>query len=259
MIFDTHAHYDDEAFDEDREQVLASLAAANVGRLVNVGASIDSSRRSIRLAEAYDNIYCAVGIHPDSAAEFDTLSEKLLYELAENDRCVAIGEIGLDYYWDNCERSLQAEVFNKQLLIARELDKPVIIHSREACRDTFEIMSAYSETVDTKKHVPGVIHCFSYAAENAEAYVRQGYMIGVGGVVTFKNARKLVETVDRISLSDIVIETDCPYLAPVPFRGKRNDSRNLIYVINKIAEIKNVTPEEVMKVTCENAFRLYRL
>lgn len=259
MIFDTHAHYDDEAFDEDRESLIGSLFEANIGKIVNVGASLASSRSTIVLANQYENIYAAVGLHPDSAAEYSEEADRELRELAVDPKCVAIGEIGLDYYWDNCERSVQAEVFKKQLQIARELDKPVIIHSREACQDTFEIMDEYTKTIDSRKNVPGVIHCFSYSVENAKEYVKRGYMIGVGGVVTFKNARKLVETVEAISLESIVIETDCPYLAPVPNRGKRNDSSNLTYVVQKIAEIKNIRPKEVIRVSYENALRLYRL
>ena len=253
MIFDTHAHYDDEQFDTDRDQLLASMEAGGVGTIVNVGASLASSRTSVSLAERYSFIYAAVGVHPDHTGELDEDKLRELRELCGQEKVVAVGEIGLDYYWDEAPREVQKRWFVRQLELARELDLPVLIHSREAAADTLEIMQEHARGLE------GVIHCFSYSKELAREYVRMGFFIGVGGVVTFKNGRKLKEVVEDIPLTSIVLETDCPYLAPVPYRGKRNSSLNLPYVVEELAQIKGLTPEEIVEITNRNARRLYRL
>ncbi len=253
MIFDTHAHYDDEKFDEDRAFVLEGVRTAGVCNIVNVGASLKGSRDSVELAQKYDFIYAAIGIHPDNAKELDEKTFAELSALADDSKCVAIGEIGLDYYWDASEREVQKIWFKRQLELAREKNKPIIIHSREACEDTMDILKAYAGT----PHPPIDIHCFSYSPETAREYVKMGFYIGVGGVVTFKNGRKLQETVKETPMERILLETDCPYLAPEPFRGKRNNSSFIKYVAEKIAELKGLTCEEVLEITEQNARRFY--
>ena len=253
-IFDTHAHYDDDAFNEDREQLLADLPGQGIARVVDVGASLASCRKVLELMEQYDYIYGAIGVHPSETAELTEESYSWLKEQCQKEKCLAVGEIGLDYYWDK-EPEIQAKQrywFVRQLALAQQADLPVIIHSRDAAEDTMQIMEkAYEDGIK------GVIHCYSYSPEMAQEYVKMGYFIGVGGVVTFKNAKKLVKTVETIPLSSIVLETDCPYMAPEPHRGTRNDSRNIPYVIAKIAEIKGVSVEEVEQTTRENAFALF--
>ena len=253
MIFDTHAHYDDEQFDADREELLGSLKEGGVDAVVNVGASLASSRAAIALAGRYPFMYAAAGVHPDHAAELDEESFSQLRELCRQEKVVAVGEIGLDYYWDESPRDVQKKWFIRQMELARELSLPVNIHSRDAAEDTLEIVREHG------RDLPGVIHCFSYSKEIACAYVKMGYYIGVGGVVTFKNGRRLKETVAEIPLTSIVLETDCPYLAPEPNRGKRNSSLNLVYVAREIARIKDVPYDEVVACTARNARTLYRL
>ena len=253
MIFDTHAHYDDEQFDADREELLGSLKEGGVDAVVNVGASLASSRAAVALAGRYSFMYAAAGVHPDHAAELDEESFSQLRELCRQEKVVAVGEIGLDYYWDESPRDVQKKWFIRQMELARELSLPVNIHSRDAAEDTLEIVREHG------RDLPGVIHCFSYSKEIACAYVKMGYYIGVGGVVTFKNGRRLKETVAEIPLTSIVLETDCPYLAPEPNRGKRNSSLNLVYVAREIARIKDVPYDEVVACTARNARTLYRL
>ena len=253
MIFDTHAHYDDEQFDADREELLGSLKEGGVDAVVNVGASLASSRVAVALAGRYPFMYAAAGVHPDHAAELDEESFSQLRELCRQEKVVAVGEIGLDYYWDESPRDVQKKWFIRQMELARELSLPVNIHSRDAAEDTLEIVREHG------RDLPGVIHCFSYSKEIACAYVKMGYYIGVGGVVTFKNGRRLKETVAEIPLTSIVLETDCPYLAPEPNRGKRNSSLNLVYVAREIARIKDVPYDEVVACTARNARTLYRL
>lgn len=256
MIFETHAHYDDESFDEDREQLLCSLPEQRIGRVINVGASIETTKTTLALAAKYDFIYAAVGVHP---SDIDGLNEETyawLKQQATLPKTVAIGEIGLDYYWDKEPEVQKAQRywFKRQLELARETKLPVIIHSRDAAADTMEVMrDAHAE------EIPGVIHCYSYSKEMAQEFIRMGYYIGVGGVVTFKNAKKLKETVESIPLERILLETDCPYMAPEPYRGTRNDSSNIPYVIAKIAELKGITAEEVEHVTEQNARKLFSL
>lgn len=253
MIFDTHAHYDDKQFDTDREELLNSMEENGVGTIVNVSATYESCERVVGMAQKYPFMYAAVGIHPDEVGSLNEESFARMKELFKNDKVVAVGEIGLDYYWDNESHELQKEWFIRQLELARELDLPVNIHSREAAQDTMEVMREHG------KGLSGVIHCYSYSKEMAEEYVKMGYYIGVGGVVTFKNGRRLKETVEAIPLTSIVLETDCPYLAPEPYRGKRNNSSYIKYAAQEIARIKGVPYEEVVRQTEENARKLYRL
>ena len=253
MIIDTHAHYDDEQFDADREELLGSMEEGGIGLIVNVGSTVASWDKIVELTEKYPFVYGAVGVHPDEVGELDEEKFLRMAELLDRDKIVAVGEIGLDYYWDKEKHDLQKEWFVRQLGLAREKEMPVIIHSREAASDTFDIM---------KRHAAGmkaVIHCYSYSPEMAREYVKMGYYIGVGGVVTFKNAKKLKQVVQEIPLESIVLETDCPYLAPVPYRGKRNCSLYLPYVAEQIAELKGTTVEEVIQQTEKNSRELYGL
>lgn len=253
-IFDTHAHYDDEAFDEDRDALLTGLPENGIARVVNVGASLASCKRTIELMNRYDYIYGAIGVHPSETAELNDRAFDWLQQQCQLGKCVAVGEIGLDYYWDEPDRELQKEWFRRQLNMARELDKPVIIHSRDAAKDTVELM-----TEEHAEEIGGVIHCYSYTKETAEVFLKMGFYFGIGGVLTFKNAKKLKEAVAYIPLERIVLETDCPYLAPEPNRGKRNSSLNIPYVIKALAEIKGVEEEMVRQAAWENAHKLYRL
>ena len=233
MIFDTHAHYDDEQFQEDRDALLEAMPSLGVGTIVNVSATYESCLHAVELAKKYPHVYAAVGIHPDKVG--------------------AVGEIGLDYYWDNESHEVQRKWFVRQLELAKELNLPVVIHSRDAAADTMNVMENYA------KDLEGVIHCYSYSKEMAEEYVRMGFYIGIGGVVTFKNSKKMKEVVGAVPLERILLETDCPYLAPEPFRGKRNQSSYLLYVAEQIAELKGISAEEVIATTEENARRMYRL
>lgn len=253
MIFETHAHYDDEQFNEDRDELLRSMADNGIGTIVNVGASLRGCRDSIVLAKRYPFVYAAVGVHPDEVGDLNEETFAWLKDQFAYDKVVAVGEIGLDYYWDNESHDVQKKWFIEQLNLARELELPVIIHSREAAADTLEIMKEHA------KGLRGVIHCFSYSAELAREYVKMGFYIGIGGVVTFKNARKLKETAAEVPLEQIVLETDCPYLAPVPNRGKRNSSLNLKYVAEEIARIRGLAAEEVIEQTAINAKQLYNI
>lgn len=253
-IFDTHAHYDDEAFDEDREELLAQLPQQGIAKVVNIGASLDSCKRTIELMERYDYIYGAIGVHPSDTAELTEENFAWLKEQCQLEKCLAVGEIGLDYYWDEPDREIQKKWFIRQLQMARELQLPVVIHSREAAKDTIDIMKEQKA-----EEIGGVVHCYSYTKETARTFLDMGFYFGIGGVVTFKNAKKLKEAVEYIPMDRIVIETDCPYLAPDPNRGKRNSSLNLPYVIKEIAALKGLTEEQVKEITWENAHRLYRI
>ena len=254
MIFETHAHYDDEAFDSDREDLLGQMEKQGIGHIVNVCASIGQFHRTVELTEKYPFIYGAVGVHPDDADKMtqETLDE--IRKLCQLPKAVAVGEIGLDYYWhkEEAEHELQKKMFRAQMEIAREEKMPFMIHSREAAKDTLDIVKDYVRG----GMYGGIIHCFSYAKEMAREYLDMGLYLGIGGVITFKNAKKLKEVVDYAPLSQIVLETDSPYLSPEPNRGKRNDSRNLIFVAREIAQIKGITEEEVIAVTEENAEKL---
>ncbi len=253
MIFDTHAHYDDEQFDTDRKELLMSMATEGVGTIVNVSASYDSCQKVVDMAQEYPFMYAAVGIHPDEVGALNEVSFAQMKQLFQREKVVAVGEIGLDYYWDKESHDQQKKWFIRQLDLAKELNLPVLIHSREAAADTLEIMK--EEAVG----LSGVIHCFSYSREMAQEYVKMGFYIGIGGVVTFKNAKKIKEVAEAIPLEKILLETDCPYLAPVPYRGKRNDSRYIRYVAEEIARLKDISYEEVIRQTEENARKMYRL
>lgn len=254
MIFETHAHYDDDKFTEDRDELILAVHESGVHPIINVGASIHSTQTTLELAKHYPFIYAAVGVHPSDVADLNEDTFAWLKEQTTYAKTVAVGEIGLDYYWDK-EADVQEKQrywFGRQLQLAREADLPVIIHSRDAAADTLQVMRD-----NHAESIPGVIHCYSYSPELAQEFVRMGYYIGVGGVVTFKNAKKLVETVQTIPMERILLETDSPYMAPEPHRGTRNDSRNIPYVIAKIAELKGITPQAVERITEENAYRLF--
>lgn len=253
MIFDTHAHYDDEQFDEDRDSLLCSMQEGGVGTIVNAGSDVASWEEIRALTARYPFIYGAAGVHPDDVGELNEENFMRLRAILREEKMVAVGEIGLDYYWDNESHEVQKTWFIRQLELARELEMPVIIHSREAAADTLQIMKEHA------RGLKGVIHCFSYSAEMAREYVKMGFFIGVGGVVTFKNSRKLKEVVEETPLEYLLLETDCPYLAPVPNRGKRNSSLNLVYVAEQIAELKQLSYDEVVEQTEKNARRLYNL
>lgn len=252
MIFDSHAHYDDSAFDVDRGELLAQMHSNRICGIVNVGASVRGVQRSQELAEQYPFIYAAVGVHPDEVGELDEQKLAWMYELCSKPKTVAVGEIGLDYYWDKEAHELQKLWFVRQLQMAKDTGLPVNIHSREAAQDTFEIIKR--EHAGT---TGGVIHCFSSSAQMALEYVKLGYFIGIGGVVTFKNARVLKEVVKAVPLEHIVVETDCPYLAPTPNRGKRNSSLYLPLIIEEIAQLKAMDAEEAEEILYENTLRLY--
>lgn len=252
MIFESHAHYDDEAFNEDRETLLAQMREGGIEYIVNVGASIQTSQNTVELTERYDFIYGALGVHPNEAAEFN--EEKLMWlkEKSKLPKIVAIGEIGLDYYWEEPSHDVQKKWFERQLELAKEVKLPVIIHSRDAARDTFDLMKALHA-----EECGGVVHCFSYTKEMAREALALGFFIGVGGVVTFSNAKKLKEAIEYIPLESILLETDCPYLAPAPNRGKRNSSLNLPYIAKQIAELKSISYEQVVEITNQNAKKLF--
>ncbi len=254
MLFDSHSHYDDEAFDEDRDALLKSLPENGIEGVVNVGSSLETVKKTIALMDEYDHVYGAIGIHPNETGGLTESHIQWLQVQCGLPKAVAVGEIGLDYYWDTPERPVQKKWFERQLQMAKEVDLPVIIHSRDAAADTLDMMKALhgGET-------GGVIHCFSYGKELAREYLNMGLYIGVGGVVTFKNAKKLKEVVAYAPMDRIVLETDCPYLAPVPNRGKRNSSLNLPYVAEEIAGIKGLPVEEVIRITTENTKALYHL
>lgn len=328
-IFDSHAHYDDEQFDADRDELFAGFASvgtknfvtpadcqaaaegrpkaaadaedsdgimpesspkARVARIVNVGASVHGSLESVALAHRYDFVYAAVGVHPDEAGEvcyceqnagsdagrpedsavnpkFARLTPavcannfSLMAALAQDDKCLAIGEIGLDYHWNVWPKEVQQEAFKKQWELAFELNKPVIIHSRDAAEDTLEMVrEIYQQAQRENREFRAVMHCYSYSPEQAREYLKMGMYFGIGGVITFKNSKKLKETVAELPLDKILLETDCPYLAPEPFRGSRNNSGYLIYVAEKIAEIKGISVAEVYEASYANACRFFGL
>ena len=250
-IFDSHAHYTDKAFNEDREIMLGSLKESGVCGIINCGADIESSVSSVDLANKYDYIYAACGIHPEEADKIPENYIDILRHLAKNEKCVAIGEIGLDYYWRQDTKDLQKELFEKQILLSKELDLPIIVHDREAHGDTMEIL---------KKHRPkGVLHCFSGSPETAAEVLKLGMYIGLGGALTFKNARKAVEVAQMLPLDRLLLETDCPYMAPVPMRGKRNNSGYIPFIAEKVAEIKGIDPQSVLDVTAENTKVLFNI
>ena len=253
-IFDTHAHYNDEAFDKDRDELLRSLNAKGIGTVVNVGASIQSTKETLQLTRQYHFVYGAAGVHPNETGELNDNLMEWLRDITRETKIVAVGEIGLDYHWEEPEPEIQKYWFVRQLTLAREERLPVIIHSRDAARDTLDIIKA-----ERAEETGGVLHCFSYGVDLAREYLQMGFYLGIGGVVTFHNARKLKEVVKYAPLDQLVLETDCPYLSPEPYRGRRNSSLNLIYVAEQIGQIKNIPADEVILVTSRNAKRLYRI
>ena len=253
MLFDTHAHMDDQAFAEDRAQLLADLPNQGIQFLMNPGCSLESSYNASRLSQEYDYIYAAVGSHPDVA---DEVNESVLEEYRKlcklKPKIKAIGEIGLDYHYEDIPREIQLKAFRMQMELARELNLPAIVHEREAHEDGMAVVNEFPE-------VTGVFHCYSGSAEMAKELIKRGWYIGFTGVLTFKNARKAIEVASAIPLDRIVLETDCPYMAPDPFRGKRNDPGKLYRMAEKLAEIRGMTVEEIHRITVENGKRLYRL
>lgn len=256
-IFDTHAHYDNESFDKDRKEVLEMVKRQGVGRIVNVGVSLalGSIQKTVEMTKEYEFVYGAAGIHPEYVMELEnkdcyTELEKYLQE----EKIVALGEIGLDYHYeDNPSREIQRKHFQRQLELAKRLKMPVILHSRDAAKDTLNLVKLYDGKLE------GIIHCFSYGTEIAREFLNLGFYIGIGGVLTFKNAKKLKEVVKYTPLDRMVIETDCPYMTPEPNRGKRNDSGNLIYVIRELAFLKGITEREAIKAVCDNGNRIYKM
>ena len=253
-IFDSHAHYDDQQFDEDREKVIEEIHKAGVVGVLNCGSSLDGARTSFKLAKEYDFFYAAVGIHPENAYELnDSALQEIEHMAISSDKVRAIGEIGLDYYWDeNPPRDVQKEAFRKQMTLAQKLSLPVVIHDREAHEDTLTIIKEFPE-------VKGVVHCFSGSVEFARQCLKEGYYIGITGVVTFKNAKKIVEVVKEVPMDRLLVETDCPYMAPTPFRGKRNRSDYIPYIIEEIAKIKGLSQLEVCDATRQNIKNLLKL
>lgn len=254
MIFETHAHYDDEAFDIDRDELLKSFPEQGIDYVVNVSAELQNVDRVLALADTYPFIYASVGIHPSNTADLNEESFAWLKEKAKHPKNVAIGEIGLDYYWDTPDRLIQKVWFERQMELARELKLPMIIHSRDAANDTYQMMKAAKAG-----EIGAIIHCFGYGVEQARQYLDMGFYLGIGGVLTFTNGRKLKEVVEYAPLDRLVLETDSPYLAPVPYRGKRNNSLYLTYVVKEIARLKNIDTETVLRETSENAKSFYRI
>ena len=253
MIFDSHSHYDDEAFDEDRDELLQSLSGKGVEKIISAASSWDSLQKVLDISHKYSFAYPALGIHPENATDLTPERKPLLEALIAKERPVAIGEIGLDYHWDEPPRDFQKETFIYQLELARKVDLPIIVHSRDAAEDTYELIKAHNP------ERKGVIHCFSSSYEMAVKYINMGYYIGIGGVVTFKNSATLKDIATRIPPTSILIETDCPYMAPVPIRGKRNDSSLLTYVAEEIATLRGTTPEEVIETTYNNTCKLFNV
>ena len=250
-IIDSHAHYDDSAFDGDREQLLSSMFESSVELVIEMGCSMESSRNSVALSQKYPQIYAAVGVHPEDCSKvYDGYIEEL-EQLSRNEKVVAIGEIGLDYHYDGFDREKQIEVFEQQLILAQRLNLPVVIHSRDATKDCMELLKKYKPK--------GVVHCFSGSAETAKEIISLGMYIGFTGVLTFKNARKAIEACEVIPTDRLLLETDCPYMAPVPFRGKRCDSTMIRFTAEKMAEIKGVTPDKIQEICNNNAKILFAI
>lgn len=251
MYFDSHAHYNDEQFDTDRDELLKAMPSNSVSYIINCGTDVSSSLFSIELTNKYPFIYAAVGIHPEDVSKNESLDE--IKKLVQNEKVVAIGEIGLDYYWDTTTKEKQIEYFKNQLYLSNELNLPVIIHDRDAHQDTLNILK---EIPVNKK---GVLHCYSGSVEMAREFLKLGYYLGFGGSTTFKNAKNVIEVIKEVPNNRFLIETDCPYMTPVPFRGKRNNSMYLKYVVEKIAEIKGLTPKQVEELSENNAKRLFNI
>lgn len=252
MLFDTHVHLLDERFDGDREEILLRLTENQVGNVVEASSDLENSIYAAALAREHHIVHAAVGIHPHSASEWDERTEETLRGLLQEPKVVAVGEIGLDYHYDFSPREKQKEVFERQIMLALDVDMPIVVHSREATADTMEILRRYP-------NVRGELHCFSGSAETAEELVKMGFYIAFGGAVTFKNARKTVTAAKAVPLERLLIETDCPYMTPVPFRGKRNEPAYVSYVAEKLAEVREIPLEEIVRITEENAKRFFGL
>lgn len=253
-MIESHTHMDDNAFEEDRESIILEIKNSGIEYMMNISASLSSIKTSIELAKKYDFIYTSVGVHPSETEDLNENNFKWIKEQLTFEKVKAIGEIGLDYYWQEPEKEIQQYWFRKQLRLAQETNLPVIIHSRDAAADTYKIMKE-----EKANELSGVIHCFSYTKETAKDYLNWNYYFGIGGVVTFQNAKKLKEAVEYIPIENIVLETDSPYLSPVPYRGKRNSSLNLPIIAQAVAEIKKIDVEKVVKITSDNTKKLYRL
>ncbi|MBU5592132.1 TatD family hydrolase [Clostridium sp. MSJ-4] len=252
-IFDSHAHYDDESFNEDLDDVIKTIMDNGVIRVLNCGSSLEGAKKSLELSQTYEIFYTALGIHPENANEWNEEVADWIRANKDNSKVKAIGEIGLDYYWEqNPPKEVQKQVFRAQMKLAKELNLPVVIHDRDAHKDTLDIIKEFPE-------VKGVLHCFSGSVEFAKECLREGYYIGFTGVVTFKNAKKILEVAKEVPLNRILVETDCPYMAPVPYRGKRNQSDYIEHIIDKIAEIKGSTAEEISNITIENTKSLFNV
>lgn len=251
-IFDTHAHYADSAFNADRDELLESLPGKGIKYVMLASSSVEDTAENAAIAEKYDYIYAASGVHPESV---DNTPENYLdiirKTVLSSEKIKAVGEIGLDYHYDGYDRDRQIKLFEEQLMLAKELDLPVIVHSRDACEDTLNILKKYKPN--------GVVHCFSGSAETAKEIIKLGMYIGFTGVLTFKNAKKALKALEAVPLDRLLLETDCPYMAPVPFRGKRCDSSMIVYTAEKAAEIKNTDVQELINITCENAERFYNI
>lgn len=252
MIFESHAHYDNLKFEEDQDTIIKNLRTEGIHKVINVGADMHSSLKSIELAQKYDFFYAAIGVHPHDVKSMMEEDLEKLIALAVYDKVVAIGEVGLDYYYENSPKEVQKLWFREQMVIAKELELPLIIHSRDAAQDTFDLIKEVGA-----QEVGGVVHCYSGSKEMAERYVDMGFYLGIGGVVTYDNANTLKEVVKAISLESLLLETDCPYLSPVPNRGKRNDSSNLKYIAEAIANIKDIEVDEVLRTTYNNGMKLF--
>lgn len=251
LIFDTHAHYDDEAFDADRDALLTAMPAQGVELILDPGCDMETSKKAVLLAEKYPHIYAAVGYHPENCAPYTPADLDVLRKLAKHPRVAAIGEIGLDYYWEqNPPKAFQQEVFRAQLALAQELSLPVIVHDRDAHADCFAIVKDFPA-------VRGVFHCYSGSVEMARELWKLGWYLGLDGPVTYKNARKTVEVAAEVPLERLLLETDSPYMAPVPVRGTRNDSRNIVHIAQKIAEVRGMTADEIIRITADNGRRLF--
>lgn len=254
MIFDSHAHYNDSKFNEDRDNVLKDIKEKNVGYIMNVADSMKSLNKVLEIAKKYPFIYASVGVHPEETGELTESYMEILLEYTKLDKVKAIGEIGLDYYWDSVERDVQKKWFARQIAIARQANLPIIVHDRDAHGDTMDILKS-----ENARDVGGIVHCFSGSVEMARDVLDLGMYIGIGGTVTFKNARKIKEVAEYVPIESIVLETDAPYLAPEPFRGKRNSSDLIKYVIEEISKIKGISAEDVEEITFQNAKRVYKI
>lgn len=250
-IFDTHAHYDDEKYEEDREEFLSSLPSKGVSTVINCGCDLSSSLKSIDFSERYDYFYSALGVHPSNITDSSYEELDRIKELYSRPKCVAIGEIGLEYHYDFVPKNIQLDVFEKQLILSKELDLPVIVHDREAHEDTINLLKKYKPK--------GVVHCFSGSAEMAKEILKLGMYIGLGGAVTFKNARKPLEVAEIVPDDRILLETDCPYMAPVPFRGQRNSSDLIAFTAEKIAEVRKCDTQRLIDIANQNAKNLFKI